>query len=348
MIISSTPFRMSFFGGGTDYPAWYREHGGSVLGTSIDKYCYISCRYLPPFFDYKSRILYSKVEHVVDNGRIEHPAVRAILAHLGVQEGVEIHHDGDLPARTGLGSSSAFAVGMLHTIYALKNRMVAKMRLAQEAIHIEQNLLKENVGCQDQVLTALGGLTRIDFAPDDSIRVSPIILPPWRLEEFQDHLLLYFTGFSRIASLIVQEQLQRIPETKPELLRIGELVDEGVQVLASDDDLAGFGRLLHEGWQLKRRLSAKVSSPAIDEIYEAARSAGALGGKLLGAGGGGFMILFAKPDDQPKIRERLRSLLQIPFRFENMGSHITLYQPDPDLEARAHAHAGAGPACPYP
>ena len=330
MIMSATPFRMSFFGGGTDYPAWYREHGGSVLGTSIDKYCYISCRYLPPFFDYKSRILYSKVEHVVDNGSIEHPAVRAILAHLGIQDGVEIHHDGDLPARTGLGSSSAFTVGMLHTIYALKNRMVAKMRLAQEAIHIEQDVLKENVGCQDQVLTALGGFSRIDFAPDENIRVTPVILPPQRLAALQDHLLLYFTGFSRIASLIVKEQLERIPERQPELRRIGELVDEAGHILAGDADLAEFGKLLHEGWQLKCRLSSKVSSPAIDEIYEAARSAGALGGKLLGAGGGGFMILFARSADQPKIRERLRPLLQIPFRFENLGSHITLYQPDRD------------------
>jgi D-glycero-alpha-D-manno-heptose-7-phosphate kinase len=327
MIMSSTPFRMSFFGGGTDYPAWYREHGGSVLAAAIDKYCHISCRYLPPFFEYKSRILYSKVECVNDNAKIEHPAVRAILGYLDVKEGVEIHHDGDLPARTGLGTSSAFAVGMLNTVYALKNRMVPHMQLAKEAIHIEQDILKENVGCQDQVITATGGLSRVDFSPDDNIRTTPIILPPKRLSDFQDHILLYFTGFSRIASEVVKEQLRRMPDNKPEMLRMREMVGEAVNILTGEGSLGEFGRLLDEGWQLKRRLSPKVSSEAIDDIYEAARSAGALGGKLLGAGGGGFMILFARPSEQPRIKEKLHRLLRIPFRFENQGSRITLYEP---------------------
>ena len=326
MIISRTPFRMSFFGGGTDYPAWYRENGGAVITTGIDKYCYITCRYLPPFFDYRSRILYSKVEMVAENNRIEHPAVRAALEHLKITDGVEIHHDGDLPARTGLGSSSSFAVGLLLALHALKNRMVDKMDLAREAIHIEQDLLKENVGCQDQVIAAVGGFQRIDFLPTGDIRVNPITVGKDRLVSLQDHILLYFTGFSRIASVIVKEQLQKMPARKTELTRMREMVDESVKLLNSGD-ISDFGRLLDEGWKLKRSLSSKISTPAIDEMYEAAKSAGALGGKVLGAGGGGFMIVFAKPEDQPRVKERLKRFLRIPFHFENQGSHILLYQP---------------------
>src|SRR6266850_918298 len=199
MIITRTPFRISFFGGGTDYPAWFKEHGGAVVTSTIDKYCYITCRYLPPFFDYKSRILYSKVETVMENDKIDHPAVRAVLERLKIKEGVEIHHDGDLPARTGLGSSSSFAVGLLHALYAMQNKMLDKMDLAKEAIHIEQNVLKENVGCQDQVIAALGGFQKIDFLPSGEIRANPITIGREKLEGLQDHILLYFTGFSRIA-----------------------------------------------------------------------------------------------------------------------------------------------------
>ena len=324
---------MSFFGGGTDYPAWFKEHGGAVVATTIDKYCYITCRYLPPFFDYRSRILYSKVEMVPDNSRIEHPAVRAALQHLKMDEGVEIHHDGDLPARTGLGSSSSFAVGLLHALHALKNRMKDKMDLAREAIHIEQELLKENVGCQDQVIAAIGGFQKIDFLPSGEIRSNPITIGRERLESLQDHILLYFTGFSRIASTIVKEQLQKMPQRQSELLRMREMVDESMGLLTSGH-LSDFGRLLDEGWKLKRSLSSKVSTPAIDEMYEAAKSAGALGGKVLGAGGGGFMIVFAKPEDQPRVKERLKRFLRIPFRFEGEGSHILLYQPEHAPEQR--------------
>lgn len=333
MIISRTPFRMSFFGGGTDYPAWYKEHGGAVVASTIDKYCYITCRYLPPFFDYRSRILYSKVEMVSDNARIEHPAVRAALAHLKISEGMEIHHDGDLPARTGLGSSSSFAVGLLHALHALKNGMVDKMDLAREAIHIEQELLKENVGCQDQVIAAIGGFQKIDFLPSGEIRSNPITIGRERLESLQNHILLYFTGFSRIASTIVKEQLQKMPQRQSELMRMREMVDESIKLLNSGH-ISDFGRLLDEGWKLKRSLSSKVSTPAIDDMYEAAKSAGALGGKVLGAGGGGFMIVFAKPEDQPKVKERLKRFLRIPFRFEGEGSHILLYQPEHVPEQR--------------
>ena len=331
MIISRTPFRISFFGGGTDYPAWYRENGGAVLATTIDKYCYITCRYLPPFFEYKSRILYSKVELVSGNGQIEHPAVRAILAEMKIEEGIEIHHDGDLPARTGLGSSSSFAVGLLHTLFALQNKMATKMQLAKEAIRIEQEVLKENVGCQDQVIAALGGLQRIDFLPNDEIRVTPIIVGKERLEKLQSHFLLYFTGFTRFASQIVKEQLEKMPDRKAELKEMQAMVEEGVAILAGKDDLTRFGRLLDESWKLKRTLSSKISTPQIDEIYESAKSAGAVGAKLLGAGGGGFMLLFVKPEDQGRVKERLKGLLRIPFRFEGEGSHIILYQPEAPL-----------------
>ncbi len=318
---------MSFFGGGTDYPAWYREHGGCVVSTAIDKYCYITCRYLPPFFNYRSRVLYSKVETVAENSLIEHPAVRAGLEHLKISDGLEIHHDGDLPARTGLGSSSSFAVGLLHALYALKSQKLDKMELARQAIHIEQEVLKENVGCQDQVIAALGGFRRTDFLPSGEIRSNPVAISPERLKTLESHLLLYFTGFSRIASVIVKEQLENIPRRQAELGRMREMVDESLSVL-DHGELADFGRLLDESWQLKRRLSSKISTAAIDGIYEAAKSAGALGGKLLGAGGGGFMIMFALPEDQPRVKEKLKGLLRIPFHFEGEGSRLLLDRPE--------------------
>lgn len=328
MIITRTPFRMSYFGGGTDYPAWFREHGGAVLATTIDKYCYITCRYLPPFFEHKSRILYSKVEMVNSNDLIEHPAVRGVLAHMGITEGIEIHHDGDLPARTGLGSSSAFVVGLLNALSALKNTMPTKMELAKSAIHIEQSVLRENVGCQDQVVTAFGGLQRVEFEKNDDIRVTPMVVSRERLEDLQAHTLLYYTGLSRIASEIVKEQLQNLPARTSELSRMQEMVDEASGILLGKSSLNAFGLLLDENWALKRRLSSRVSLPAIDEIYNAAKSAGALGGKLLGAGGGGFMMLFAPPQAHAQIREKLKKLLNIPFRFDSEGSRIIYYQPN--------------------
>ncbi|MBI5242247.1 MAG: kinase [Elusimicrobia bacterium] len=328
MIISRTPYRISFFGGGTDYPAWFRTHGGAVLSTTIDKYCWITLRRLPPFFRHKSRILYSKIENVRENSKVKHPSVRACLAHLGVTEGIEIHHDGDLPARTGIGSSSSFTVGLLHALYALRGVMPGKMRLAKEAIHVEQELLRENVGCQDQVIAALGGMQRIVFGPEGAMHMTPVILPQERREALRSRLLLYFTGFSRISSQVVEEQLRRMGEKERDLTRMRAMVDEAVAILAGGGDLADFGRLLDESWRLKRGLSSKVSTPAIDSIYEEARSAGALGGKLLGAGGGGFLMLFAEPGDHARIRKRLSKLLLVPFRFETEGSHIVFYQPE--------------------
>ena len=325
MIISRTPFRISFFGGGTDYPVWYYENGGAVLATSIDKYCYISCRHLPPFFEHKSRMAYSKIENLKEGQEFEHPSARETLRFMGVKEGVEIHHDADLPARTGLGSSSSFTVGLLHTLYALKQRMPTKMQLAQEAIHIERDLIKESVGSQDQVTAACGGFNRISFAQDGEINVQPVIIGRERLALLQSHLMLYFTGFSRLASVIAEKQIQDTHKKKVELKAMFDMVDHSLGILTGGTDLTEFGKLLHESWLLKRGLTDKISSPQIDEIYAAARDAGSIGGKLLGAGGGGFILLFAKPEDQPRIREKLKDLLHVPFRFENGGSQIIFY-----------------------
>jgi D-glycero-alpha-D-manno-heptose-7-phosphate kinase len=329
MIISSTPLRISFFGGGTDYPVWYREHGGSVLSTTIDKSCFITCRWLPPFFEYHSRISYTKVENVVRNQEIQHPSVRACLQYLGIEEGVEIHHIADLPARTGLGTSSAFTVGLLLGLYALRNQMRDKRTLAAEAIHVEQELLKEAVGAQDQVSAAYGGFNRINFCTDESIDVKRILASPGRIAELEKHLALYFTGFSRIASEIAQEQLRVTPHKKRELETMLQLVDEAESIVVNENQsLHKFGHLLHESWQIKRTLTQKISSPEIDSIYEAGLDAGALGGKLLGAGGGGFMLFFVPPEKRAALRQRLRKLLCVPFRFSTKGSDVVVYEPE--------------------
>jgi D-glycero-alpha-D-manno-heptose-7-phosphate kinase len=331
MIISRTPFRVSFFGGGTDYNGWFQEHGGSVLATTIDKYCYINCRYLPPFFEHKSRIIYSKMEHVRESiDEIDHPSVREVLRFLNIHEGVEIHHDGDLPARTGLGSSSSFTVGLLNSLYALKGQMVTKDKLAREAIHVEQDMIKENVGCQDQTLAAYGGFNLIEFGGTNHLRVQPLSIPAVKLNLFQDHLMLFFTGFSRNASSIAKTQIENIPQKKAELVRMHEMVHEAIEIL-NGHDLLKFGRLLDESWKLKRTLSDKISNTHIDDLYSTAIAAGAVGGKLLGAGGGGFILLFAQPSSQDKIRSKLKGLLEVPFKFENLGSQIIFYQPDSGL-----------------
>ena len=322
MIISRTPFRISFFGGGTDYPVWYRENGGAVLGTTIDKYCYINCRYLPPFFEHKHRIVYSQAELVRDIDEIRHPAAREVLRFMGITEGMEIHHDGDLPARTGLGSSSSFTVGLLHALYVLKGITPSKMQLAKEAIHIEQDIIKENVGSQDQVLAAFGGLNHISFSGEDNIEIKRVAVKPQRLEILQHHLMLFFTGFSRTASEVAAEQIKQTPNKKQELSQMRQMVDEAVNILNRGDDMLEFGKLLHESWQLKRSLTEKISTPYIDYVYETATRVGATGGKLLGAGGAGFILFFVKPELQPKVKESLHGLLHVPFRFESSGSQI--------------------------
>jgi len=328
MIISRTPFRISFFGGGTDYPVWYRENGGAVLGTTIDKYCYITCRCLPPFFEHKHRIVYSQTELVHSLDEIHHPSARETLRFMGITDGVEIHHDGDLPARTGLGSSSSFTVGLLHALYALKGVMPSKLQLAKDAIHIEQDILKENVGSQDQVLAAFGGLSRIDFSGDHDIVIKRITISPKRLESLQEHLMLFFTGFSRTASEIAGEQIKQTPHRKKELTEMLGMVEEAVGILNSERDLEDFGKLLHRHWMLKRGLTDKISTPYTDFLYETAMKAGASGGKLLGAGGGGFILFFVKPELQPQVSQSLHGVLQVPFRFEGSGSQIVFYEPD--------------------
>jgi len=333
MIISRTPFRISFFGGGTDYPVWYRDHEGAVLATTINKYCHLSCRWLPPFFDYTSQVVWSKIERVKDVSEIEHPAVRETLRFLDLTQGVALHHDGDLPARTGLGSSSSFTVGLLHSLYGLKGIMPSKQQLAQEAIYIEHELLKEHVGCQDQVIAAYGGLNRITFSANGTFHVAPVIVEEERLARLQEHLMLFFTGLSRNASEVAEEQIRATPQKTRELRAIYQMVDEGIEILQGKDELAVFGRLLHESWQLKKSLTGRISTASIDAIYEAACRSGAIGGKLLGAGGGGFLLLFARPEDHARIKEGLDGLLHVPFRFESSGSRVIFYEPEETPEA---------------
>lgn len=327
MIISRTPFRISFFGGGTDYPQWFEENKGAVLATTIDKYCYITCRYLPPFFEHKSRIIYSKMEHVMGLQDIQHPAAREVLRFLKITEGIEIHHDGDLPARTGLGSSSAFTVGLLNAFYALKGIMLTKERLAKEAIYVEQEMCKENVGCQDQVLAAYGGFNYIEFGGNEHLHVRRVTIPQEQMDLLQSQLMIFFTGFSRTASEIAAHQIQNIPKKKKELKAMYQMVQKAVELI-NTNQLLQIGKLLHENWKLKRSLSDKITTPHIDEIYAAAMAAGAEGGKLLGAGGGGFILLFVKPEKQKKVKEKLKKLLAVPFKFETLGSQIIFYQPD--------------------
>ena len=332
MIITRTPFRISFFGGGTDYPVWYRERPGAVLATTINKYCHISCRFLPPFFDYTSRIVWSKIEHVNDPSQIQHPAVRAALQFLRISRGISLHHEGDLPARSGMGSSSAFTVGLLHALSGLQGALSSKERLARDAMHVEQRLLRENVGSQDQVLTAYGGFNRISFSGEDCLRVEPVLLPQQRLLELRRHLLLCFTGLSRTASEIAAEQIKKTSDKTAELQSMYGMVDEALRILSGRDDLLAFGRLLHESWVLKRGLTEHISTPYLDELYDAACRAGAIGGKLLGAGGGGFFLLFARPEHHQKIKERLRKVLHIPFEFEHGGSQVIFYEPENPAE----------------
>lgn len=333
MIITRTPFRISFFGGGTDYPAWYRTHGGAVLATTIDKYCYISCRALPPFFEHRIRVVYSRIEDCRTVDEIQHPAAREVLRFLQVTRGVEIHHDGDLPARSGMGSSSAFTVGLLCALHGLEGRMVSTEKLAEQGIHIEQTVLRETVGSQDQVCAAYGGFNHVLFSPSGDISVRPMILPADRLEALQNSLMLFYTGIKRTAANVAGTYVPNLDAKKRQLRLIREMVDEALEILGGAGDLEDFGRLLNESWQTKRSLSTTVSCPAIDAMYEAAIAGGALGGKITGAGGGGFLLLFVPPDRQPAVRDRLHDLLHVPFRFEPGGSRVIFYDAEPDYSA---------------
>lgn len=326
MIITRTPFRISFFGGGTDYPTWYEKNGGATLSTTIDKYCYITVRHFPPFFNVKNRVVWSKIELVDEHDQIEHPSVRETLKHLGVDKGVEVHHHGDLPARSGLGSSSSFTVGLLHALHALLGKPVTKMGLAKDAIHIEQKRIQEHVGSQDQMAAAFGGLNKFTFTQNGELQVDPIILSPQRSKELQSHLMLVFTGMARTASEIAAEQIKTTHQKEKELRRMHELVNEAVALLKSEKNIAEFGKLLHETWMLKRGLTNKITNSQIDSLYETARDKGALGGKLLGAGSGGFMLLFVPPEKQGAVGEALKDFIIVPFQFDTEGSKILYHQ----------------------
>jgi D-glycero-alpha-D-manno-heptose-7-phosphate kinase len=337
MIISRTPFRVSFFGGGTDYPAWYRVHGGAVLGTTIDKYCYLSCRYLPPFFEHKIRVVYSKIENCHSVDEIVHPAVREILRYCKIDRGVEIHHDGDLPARSGMGTSSSFTVGLLHALYALKGQMLSKAQLARESIVIEQEILKETVGSQDQVLAAHGGINHIVFHPSGEITVKPVTVTAGRLNELNRHLMLFYTGIGRTASDVAESYVNGLEDRERQLRVMEDLTNEGVSVLCGKSKVSLFGELLHNAWQVKRDLSSKVSNSDIEDIYREAMSAGAMGGKLLGAGGGGFMLFFVPPSKQTSVKRRLNKLICVPFAFESSGSQIIFFDPEQDYSKEEKA-----------
>ncbi|MFA7431446.1 MAG: kinase [Rhodospirillaceae bacterium] len=330
MIISRTPFRVSLFGGGSDYPAWYlNQGGGSVMGFAINKYCYINLRRRPPFFAHKHRIIYTRIENVNDITEIEHPAVRAVLSEMQVQKGIEIHHDADLPARSGLGSSSAFTVGLLNAMNALRGRMVTKDYLGLEAIRIEQDVIKESVGSQDQIWASHGGMNRINFRSDGSIEVMPIIISADRRRQLTDHMMLVFTGFSRYADQIASKKIANLGKKEQQIRAMLAMVDEAVDILTDNDrPITEIGTLLHDSWMLKRGLADVVTSPEIDAIYDAAREAGAIGGKLLGAGGGGFMLFFVEPHRQAAVRERLNTLIHVGIDVDTVGSRIVVYEPD--------------------
>lgn len=333
MIISRTPFRISFFGGGTDYPKWYRDHGGAVLATTIDKYCYLTARYLPPFFDYKYRVVWSQLENRKDRNDIEHPVVGKMLEQLGIERGVELHHVGDLPARSGMGSSSAFTVGLLHVLHALQGQIVGKRDLMAEAIDFEQNVLRELVGSQDQVSAAHGGFNKITFRRSGDIQVTPVLLPRERIAALDDHLMLFYTGIVRTASEVATHYVTDMHSKRRQLRILKDLVDESIELLAGSDDISGFGTLLDESWRMKRSLGAGISTPEVDDVYTRAQEAGAIGGKITGAGGGGFLMLFVPPAAQKAVLDALPELVHVPFRFESSGSQIIFYDPEEDFAA---------------
>jgi D-glycero-alpha-D-manno-heptose-7-phosphate kinase len=340
MIISRTPYRISFFGGGTDYPNWYRKHGGAVLATSIDKYCYLTCRYLPPFFEHRIRVVYSRIESCLKIDEIQHPSVRAVLTHLGFTRGVEIHHDGDLPARSGMGSSSSFTVGLLNAMYALVGRMPTKQDLALEAIHVEQNLLKETVGSQDQVLAAHGGFNHVNFMPGGEISLRPVTLSADRVSELNDHLMLMYTGIKRTAASVAESYVNDVEARRRQLRIMKDMVDEAISILSAGHDIRAFGELMHEAWLNKRSLSHLVSNSQVDEAYEAARSAGALGGKLTGAGGGGFLVLFVPPEKRETVRSVLSPMIHVPFKFDYSGSQIIYFSHEEDYSSEEKVRDG--------
>ena len=326
MIITQTPFRMSFFGGGTDFPDFYREHGGAVISTTFDKYCYVNVRHLPRFFDYSTELSYSKTERVTSVDQIQHPAIREAMKMLDMHE-IRLTYEADLPARSGLGTSSSFAVGMLNAFYALKGKYADKRKLADEAIYLERVLCNESGGVQDQIAASFGGMNRINFNAD-GYEVMPVIISPERKEALNNKLMLFFTGFSRFSSDIQVKTQQALSDKTAQLLEMLKLVDEAEAVLTSKADLNEFGRLLDYTWKLKRGITTEISTDSIDGLYGKAMEAGALGGKLLGAGGGGFLLFYVEEDKQERVKKALSNLLYVPFKFENGGTRVIHYTPE--------------------
>ena len=326
MIITQTPFRMSFFGGGTDFPGFYQEHGGAVLSTTFDKYCYVNVRHLPRFFDYTTELSYAKTERVTKVEDIEHPAIREAMQFLDMHE-IRLTYEADLPARSGLGTSSSFAVGMLNAFYALKGKYADKRKLADDAIYLERVLCKESGGVQDQIAASFGGLNRINFDAN-GYTVNPVIIAPDRKEQLNKNLMLFFTGFSRFSSDIQVEAEKNLKSKETQLLEMLALVDDAEKVLTSKSDLCEFGRLLDYTWKLKRGITSKVSTDSIDAVYDKAIQAGAIGGKLLGAGGGGFLLFYVEPESQDKVKLALDNLLYVPFEFETAGTRVIHYTPE--------------------
>ena len=328
MIITKTPFRMSFFGGGTDMEEYFKENEGAVLSTTFDKYCYINVRHLPRFFDYSTELSYSKTERVTDVNDIQHPAIREAMKMLDMHE-IRLTYEADLPARSGLGTSSSFAVGMLNAFYALKGKYADKKRLSDEAIYLERVLCKEVGGWQDQIAASFGGFNRINFNAD-GYEVLPVIISPERKRQLNYNLMMFFTGFTRFSSDVQMANNAKTSENKKERLKkMYELVDEAEAVLTNKErDLDDFGRLLDVTWRLKKGTGDAVSTSSIDELYEKGIKAGALGGKLLGAGGGGFLVFYVQPEKQKMVKEAMKDLMHIPFRFEDGGTRVIHYSPE--------------------
>ena len=326
MIITQTPFRMSFFGGGTDFPDFYREHGGAVISTTFDKYCYVNVRHLPRFFDYSTELSYARTERVKRVEDIEHPAIREAMKHLDMHE-IRLTYEADLPARSGLGTSSSFAVGMLNAFYALKGKYADKRKLADDAIFLERVLCNESGGVQDQIAASFGGMNRINFNAE-GYTVNPVIISPERKKLLNRNLMLFFTGFSRFSSDIQVAAEKNLKSKQNQLLEMLSLVDDAEKILTSKTDLEEFGRLLDYTWQLKRGITDKVSTDSIDAVYSRALQAGATGGKLLGAGGCGFLLFYVDPDKQENVRKALENLLYVPFEFENGGTRVIHYTPE--------------------
>ena len=329
MIITRTPFRISFFGGGTDYPIWYKQNGGAVISAAIDKYCYITTRFLPPFFDYKYRIRYTDRELVKKISQIKHPSVRECLKFFNIDEGLEVVHTSDLPAMSGLGSSSSFTVGLLNSLYGYKGKKMPPKKLAEDAIMVEQELIKESVGSQDQIIAAFGGFNKISFNKDKTFKVQPLQISDFKIKQLEENLLLYFTGFQRYASDVAKSWIKNTPKKETELQEMGKLVIDAQKILESkNNNLDDFGRLLDYNWNLKKSISNKISNGSIDQIYNAAMESGALGGKLLGAGSGGFILFYVNPENKEKVKRKLRKLLYVPFKFEQRGSLIIYNMPE--------------------